>query len=1177
MAAQVTVALGPARSGKTQWLLSEYRRTLRARRPGAALWLSPTSRAAQAVRNQLLTSEFRACFSPNITTFARFADMVVDGGQVPYAPIWESSKRYLVRRLLAQLADAGRLRYYGSVARAAGIVHRICGWLSELKRLDIWPEQFRRICSRRSPSAKNEDLCTIYESYQEVLTENQLYDAEGRFWQARLLLRENQAAGFEQLRELVVDGFTDFTPPQHEILEILAARLDRILISLPAEKETLRADLFGKSLETLDQLRRRLGSVEEKWFARPAWEHWPAMGCLEAALFASPRSGAARQHAAKPHAAKPQRMEILAASSQRGEVELVASRIKQLLVEGDDQLGGAPVRPGEVVVVFRTLEAIDELVRETFGRKGIPFVIESGRPLARSRTLRALVDLLRLHVEDWPFRRLLAVLGSGLFQPTWPQWQGEASRLAAERVIRQLQVPQGRDELLRQLGRSASRELGPHSASPENAPGQSARLPAETAHADRTGCVPRGENRGNRTASSPLAESDQAHVYCLLLWLKNTFDSLPRRATPAQWTTALKNLARETGMAPAAHGPSDDPSTAPLCEPLNCSQSEREHIERLLRFEQAAWDELWETMDAEYRLQQQIGHEAPELSAAEMLAELVDLLAETSLWQPGNESGCVRVLHAAAARAMEIPYLFLAGLTERSFPAPEPQAELHTPAEREQLIYDGLPLPSRGERSSREMLLFYEVVTRATRRIWLSYPALDEKAQPLLPSPYLSEVLAVFGEGAMQRQELLDLSPVVRHWEPLCGQQLRTRAVAEALGGNKRLLSVLKAYDAGRTAESIVGGLAMVARREQRGFGPAEGMLEQGAIQADLAASFGGKHTFSATELESFAACPFRYFLSRVLGLGEAAEPGLATDFAARGILAHRLTARLHRELKRRFPNASSPHQVPADALLEVIEHVISAETHFRGGPVEAALAELDRRRWRRWAETCAEQFKEYHEKLSAEYHAEFSAEFVEVSFGRVPQEEDQSANSAPGMQDFPSLELRRGNRRVRIAGRIDRIDTGRVGNCVVFHVIDYKTGSLPSTKPAEVAAGYALQLPLYVLAAERVILANRNAAAGVAGYWSIGDSDDRRSSGFSKKFVVNNASAGRLQPTDEWTQTEQAACTAVFRIVDAIHRGCFPVFSADDRCTETCPYATICRVNQARSLEKQWTLDSLD
>src|SRR5262249_59510260 len=99
--------------------------------------------------------------------------------------------------------------------------------------------------------------------------------------------------------------------------------------------------------------------------------------------------------------------------------------------------------------------------------------------------------------------------------------------------------------------------------------------------------------------------------------------------------------------------------------------------------------------------------------------------------------GRVRVLSTDLVRALEVPYLVVMGLGERSFPrlaAPEP---FFDEAERQAFRQVGLELSCAEDRLPDEMLLFYQVVTRATRQLVLSYPAVDDKGQALLPSSFL--------------------------------------------------------------------------------------------------------------------------------------------------------------------------------------------------------------------------------------------------------------------------------------------------------------------------------------------------------------------------------------------------------------------------------------------------------
>ncbi len=158
-----------------------------------------------------------------------------------------------------------------------------------------------------------------------------------------------------------------------------------------------------------------------------------------------------------------------------------------------------------------------------------------------------------------------------------------------------------------------------------------------------------------------------------------------------------------------------------------------------------------------------------------------------------DESGRVRVLGAASVRSLQVPFLFLAGLSEKTFPAADREDRLYSEAEYLELIEKGLPLVARTERAREEMLLFYEVLTRATRRLYLSYPALDAAAQPLLPSPFVLEVIQACGGSTIVRPPAVDIRPIPSGDEPLSPAQFRVMAMADALApsGDMSLLAGL--------------------------------------------------------------------------------------------------------------------------------------------------------------------------------------------------------------------------------------------------------------------------------------------------------------------------------------------------------------------------------------------------
>ncbi len=1114
MMAHVTAIIGPARSGKTARMLARYRKALAERVPQSTLWLSPTWRAAAAIRDRLMDGMPEGCLSPAVMTFDQFAEAVLKASAEPVRRLSGLAKRQLIRLLVDEEVQAGRIQHFLPIARTGGLVDLICELISELKRLDVWPDRFRDACRSRGMTAKDAELLTLYEAYQQILNEHHLYDAEGRFWSARRLLREGRRGPFERLRLVVVDGFTDFTPPQHEILQILSQWVTELAITLPLSAEPRREGLFNKPVRTLEELRRRHPKLMVDEVARPVKSDWPAMAHLETHLFANPR-----QLLPAPDT---EGVTILAASRQLGEIERIASEIKRMLTTGTEATGGRPVRPGEVAVVFRSLGDVEGLVREVFAKLGLPFGLESGRRLDRSTALAALVGLVRLDVEDWPFRGLLAVLSNHYFQPDWSEWQDGLAVVAAERAIRRLQIPRGRTELLGQLKRETDRSAGTNE--------------------------PQHPVAEARSREAQLARA-------LLARLQRAFDALPERATLAQWADAWAKLAATTGLLHAIEP--DQPSRD------DGLRAGRRKPGSMTVADPVAWDTLQGALRTGDALARSLGRTPPELDRSEALAALVDTLQSVEVRERLDESGRVRVLSAASARALRIPYLFFAGLAERSFPPPDRHDRIYSEAERRRLIDQGLPLSARNERNFEEMLLFYEVMTRASRRLSFSYPALDEAAQPLSSSPYLEEVDQACGAGRIRRVEVRDLSPVPQDDAPLlAATEFRVKAVSTGLEGNASLLAgLVRREPRPGLAESVLAGLRMVeARQDRTRFGPAEGMLAGRAAQGEMATRFGPAWTFSATELEQYASCPFQYFLERVLGIEPLEDLDLAVDYRARGRLAHVGLADFHERVNELGGGPTSPATLAEDDYRRLLEETGKRlSRRAPGTPLDAALHEVDLRLWSRWAGDYRRQHEEYDQRWQ-DCQVPLRPAWFEVSFGH------STSRSGPLSTDR-ALELPGAEGVIRIAGRIDRIDAGTVAGRTVFNVLDYKTGASTRYTRDALTTGTALQLPLYAMAAQELLLADEQAVPWRAGYWFL------QKDGFkpAQTLEMYACQGGRLEPLPEWDELRRRVVGLVAEIVEEIRGARFRVASADEQCTRFCPFRTACRIGHVRSLEKTW------
>ena len=1116
MPAQVLILTGPARSGKTFRLLADYRKTLAAGDPGCALWLAPNRLAVVAVRERLIAEPLTHCANPQCLTFHQFAQSVLEASMAPLRPLSELMKKQLLRGLIEQGTRTGKLVHFAPIADTSGLVELVSQTIRQWKRLEIWPDELAAACERVGFAEKDHELVWLYKEYQRLLNDHELYDAEGRFWSARARLRDGQRRPFERVRHVFVDGFTDFTRTEHEVLSILSERVERMIITLPmesgvriqdsgvrgqeTEREQVRSDLFAKPLRTLSELQRRHPGALVELLARRG-TGWPAMDHLEANLFQLPAHIPAIDVASG--------VEIAGASGQLNEIESLARSVKRLLL---GEAGSVAVRPGEILVISRSLDGIGPLVREVFDRYGIPAAIDMHAPLAKAAGVSALAAWLRLAAEDWPFRQVLAMLSHNSFRPTWREWQGGKAAIAAEFLVRELQIPVGRSELMRRIARWAE-----------------AANPADP---------PPSRRRELRTRRAQLAAP-------LLENLSKTLGSLPKSATATEWTTALTKFANRVGLSGLI---------------ANDTQ------------ERNAWDTAMAALRAQDRLISWLGPSSvipTKLTLADVLERILEIAQNEILSAQLDDVGSVRVVIATTARSLCAPYVFVVGLSEKSFPAPDPSEALYSESEIERLIQSGLPLVARAQRSQEEMLLFYEIVTRATRRLVLSYPALDAKAQPLSPSPYLLELERAFVGCQIERPPVNELSPVPPDDEVMCERDLRVRAVSQALQGASGLLAGMLRQDT--SATNLLPALEITHARGREGFGPFEGVFLSEAALTRIGQRFGPDRCWSASQLEAYAYCPYRFFAERLLRLEPLGDLSLEVDYLMRGNLLHGALANYHRALNDSRGVPTSPtaqtfaeFEAAADTVLDSLLASIATDQ-----PLEQAMRDVDRRLLREWLANYYEQHIRY-DAMNAGLEEPLRPTYFEVPFGPPSDSLDDPEDLQAHRDDLGAtkpLELKQGDETLHVRGRVDRVDVGRVAGRTVFNVVDYKSGRQYALKLESIASGEIIQLPLYALAVEQILLAAGEALPWRAGYWPV------QGKGFNTRnpLKFHECVDGELQAVPEWIEAREQLLGVVFSLVRGIRGGEFPMHCGDEHCTRNCDFKTICRVAQVRSLDKSW------
>jgi ATP-dependent helicase/nuclease subunit B len=289
---------------------------------------------------------------------------------------------------------------------------------------------------------------------------------------------------------------------------------------------------------------------------------------------------------------------------------------------------------------------------------------------------------------------------------------------------------------------------------------------------------------------------------------------------------------------------------------------------------------------------------------------------------------------------------------------------------------------------------------------------------------------------------------------------------------------------------------------------------------------FTGTVVVSPTQLEEAASCPFRHFLRRGLGV-DAIESGdrerdVWIDPLLRGSLLHDLYA----ELLRRSRAASRRVTLKDDRdwllqrgremLDDLAREMPPASAEIRDRETELLLEDLD-----------------LFVNGEAALDASRTPIGFEVSFGRADAVDDEPLAYA----DPVTIDLG-GGRKLRIAGRIDRID--RVGPST-YEIVDYKTGGYwPDDWKGTFESGTRLQHALYGLAA-RELLRRIDKQARVAGAEYYFTS----AKGFTQRKRIAAPSAAAL-----------GAVLSDLR--DVIASGAF-IHARDDRACKFCRHGYAC------------------
>jgi ATP-dependent helicase/nuclease subunit B len=992
-------------AGKTELLLNRLAQTAQSnsRATFPKIWvLLPTRRQEDAFRQRLIERERPVYFHVEFFNFYRLYSRLLDIACQPHRQLDDTARSRILRSAIVESQRKDELEYFGKIAHTAGFVRNVSAFIDELKQNLVTPQDF----GSASESAKDRDLALIYNAYQEQLVKHNLVDTEGEGWLALAKLREDQQIA-RDVELLLVDGFDQFNPLQAQLLSVLDARAADTWVTLPTvpARENTVGNRFTAARQ---QLERASNNIHVEYLDVHGESRHPALRHLGRHSFTHQ----------SPQIPSDGCLTLIEAADPVAEVSALLRQVKRLLlVDG--------CSPEDILIAVRDWERYGSLLASTSRSYGIPVALHYGDKLSENPAIIALLNLLELSEHDFRRRDLLDTLHSPYF--IIPGIQAADVDLL-ERVSQMQLVVGGRANWLDAIKAAAVRL-------PEDEEGDTEYEPIDSADAER------------------LASA-----------LEDFFNVMtpPAQAPTGDYVRWLENLIGSDAVAE----PDDDPDiTERHWYTLHMLRATRSEAARrsIVNRDLVALHELKKAMRslfAAHVLFKVLGEDSV-VTWPTFLADLRQAIDRATINRATNRAGCVLITTVADARGLPHRHVFIPGLSEGIFPAPAPEDPLYLDSERRALTSRGIRLETAAERSADEGL-FYELIGLARDSLTLSRPTVLNGAP--WPESYLwRSIRVLFADAA-------DI--LARHRVPLGGavspvdaatEFEAILAAADGLNAAEPLPATVSAYN--WLMEQAVPAWTRVrlgrwVETNRLSWEPHDhysGRLRDGALIDWAAGQLGPRRVWSATQMNEYGLCGFRFFAKRLLSLEALEEPEDGINVRQRGTINHDILESTYRRLGEQGLSITPENTEWAiETLHEVAAEIFSrapGKLHFRPTP----LWEQEKRAMLRRLEALVRlDFS----TASPVLHKKFGGEERQVYRLEMPFQD--------GASELLPLPVDGALNGLLVRGRIDRID--RQGDRVI--IVDYKSGST-KIPTKEMEQGRNFQMMLYLLAARAMLAAD--------------------------------------------------------------------------------------------------------
>lgn len=1068
-------------------------------------------------------------------------------------------KQNLISRVIRALSATGRLS--AGVARSDGYVATISSIIGEIERAGRTPQEFAGIVAARRRDLRipekstsniqhidiDHEIAEIYAAYTNVLEQNNLTEEDAASLRAREILRDELnnrnivLPWTKGLRLLIIDGFFDFTPVQGEILRLLIPNVPNVIVNLNSDDQN--REIFRIFHDTIKQL-SSIAPFEIKQ-SKEALPVARSLSTLRERLFNSDTSHNT-SHNIETKSSEESDITLFKCSNREAEVRAIAKEIKRLVLIDKYPLS-------EIALVVRERAAYAKTIIRIFEDEGIPCNLSERKDVLSLPAVRACFMFFEVLMkwalegaDSLKVNDLATLMKSGYFRPSDAMSKG----LDTDRIENAIVYVGGELRLNNWLAR-ARLLLNTETVSDDESEDRSEDMEVEEEQIanedsdefslsefaqDRK---ERKQKRQARNIESALLEPAIAAVE----YFQTLLGNLPLKGEIHELNQALKGLLNALQFeAEVKKSFPQDSSEQELHGITRATLDLRglDSIHKSLLFAGHSIDLTSHLFSSDATKQ------TPHLKLTTFLEEVLRLLKNQQITVARARRDGLNVLEATEIRGLRFRAIFVAGLIEGSFPLRVSRDWIYPQDERERLKDYGLVLEDNSTATLlKEEHYFYQVACRATERLYVTYPILLEDGSETVVSSYIEELQRAITPDRINR---LSIGPI--------GQSLDVKAVFDASTLSEASIAVARLNGKRFLSNSAIQRIGIERERAGLKFGPYDGKITNTDLLSFLRKRYGPWYVHSASGLNIFGNCPYKFFLSRLLKLESRPEAAFDLSPTDAGHLIHDVLRIFFERHRRQILNETDLKALRCE--IRQIADDLFDEYERRAPPLNSHVWKIDREIRKTYLDRFLAVEIKLHEEVGKQH---VTPAYFEVAFGMSGKDVDPISTNQP-------LELARqipsssesSSERMKIRGQIDRIDVSSDNTLIAY---DYKLST--GSSRADMEAGRDLQIAVY-LAALNLLLPEHKIAGG--GYYIIKSSS--RNQGLYRESCddytgLHPNTSSRFADT-EWSELQARVVAHAWDFVDHMRDGDFSVIPSEGKRTcARCDFSSICRYETYR------------